>query len=153
MANTDRKIRLRRRRRLSFQARRGRSDVWCHTWQGVERTPGSDGRDPQQRRAATTGRERNGIQSRLTSKADEAHKAACVRRQKSAARARSAVHRLRRPPGQFLIYRILTARAASSASTVREISDCIIISTFAQRVSTGTSVGENAVLVLKARNK
>ena len=31
--------------------------------------------------------------------------------------------------------------------------DWIIIMTFAQRESTGTSVGENAVLVLKARNR
>ena len=39
------------------------------------------------------------------------------------------------------------ARAARIASTASEISDCIITSTFAHRLSTGTSVGENAVLV------
>jgi hypothetical protein len=50
-------------------------------------------------------------------------------------------------------YRIFTARAASSATVVSEISDCTIISTFAHRDSTGESVGEKAVLVLKARNK
>ena len=34
-----------------------------------------------------------------------------------------------------------------------ESSDWSIIKTFAHRASTGTSVGEKAVLVLKARNK
>ncbi len=51
------------------------------------------------------------------------------------------------------LYRILTARAASRASVASEIIDCTIIISFAQRESTGTSVGEKAVLVLKARNK
>jgi hypothetical protein len=50
-------------------------------------------------------------------------------------------------------YKIFTARAASNAMVAREILACTIIKTFAQRESTGTSVGENAVLVLKARNK
>jgi hypothetical protein len=50
-------------------------------------------------------------------------------------------------------YRIFTARAASSASVASEIADWIIISALAQRESTGTSVGENAVLVLNARNR
>src|SRR5665213_2750284 len=48
-------------------------------------------------------------------------------------------------------YKILIARAASSAMTAREIVDCIITRTFAHRESTGASVGEKAVLVLKAR--
>ena len=48
---------------------------------------------------------------------------------------------------------MLTARAASSATVVSEIIDCTIIMTFAQRESTGTSVGENAVDVLNARNR
>jgi hypothetical protein len=50
-------------------------------------------------------------------------------------------------------YSMLTARAASNAMISSEISDCNIIKIFAQRVNTGTSVGEKAVLVLKARNK
>ena len=49
--------------------------------------------------------------------------------------------------------RMFTARAASSARVAREIEACSIISTLAQRESAGTSVGENAVLVLNARNK
>jgi hypothetical protein len=48
---------------------------------------------------------------------------------------------------------MLMARAANSAMIRRERSDWIIIKTFAQRASTGTSVGENAVLVLKDKNK
>jgi len=48
---------------------------------------------------------------------------------------------------------MFTARAASSAMVASEIADCIIIMSLAQRESTGTSVGENAVLVLKARNR
>jgi len=50
-------------------------------------------------------------------------------------------------------HRMFTARAARSATVASEIIDCTIISTFAQRDSTGTSVGENAVLVLNARNR
>ena len=46
-----------------------------------------------------------------------------------------------------------TARAASIAIAVSDIADCSIINTFAHRDNTGTSVGENAVLVLNARNK
>ena len=52
-----------------------------------------------------------------------------------------------------VFYRILTALAASSAKVASEMAAWIIISTLAQRESTGTSVGEKAVLVLKARNK
>jgi len=47
--------------------------------------------------------------------------------------------------------RILTARAASSAMIVSEISDWSIVPSLAHRESTAVSVGENAVLVLKAR--
>jgi len=50
-------------------------------------------------------------------------------------------------------HRILTARAASSAIISSESSDCNIIKPFANRVSAAVSVGEKAVLVLKARNK
>ena len=50
-------------------------------------------------------------------------------------------------------YNIFTARAASRARVAREMEDWIIINTFAQRESTGESVGENAVLVLNARNR
>ena len=50
-------------------------------------------------------------------------------------------------------HRILTARAASSAMISSESSDCNIIKPFAHRASAGVSVGEKAVLVLKARNK
>jgi len=49
--------------------------------------------------------------------------------------------------------RIFTARAASRAIIVKEIRACTIITPFAQRDSTAVSVGENAVLVLNARNK
>jgi hypothetical protein len=48
---------------------------------------------------------------------------------------------------------MLTARAASKAMTNSEIIACSIINSFAQRDSTGTSVGEKAVLVLKAKNR
>ena len=51
------------------------------------------------------------------------------------------------------IQRILTARAARSASTVSEMIDWTIIRTFPHRAKTGVSVGEKAVLVLNARNK
>jgi len=47
----------------------------------------------------------------------------------------------------------MRSRAARRASTVSEITDCTIIRIFAQRARTGTSVGEKAVLVLKARNR
>ena len=44
--------------------------------------------------------------------------------------------------------------AAGAITTVpSEIDDCSIIMILAQRDSTGTSVGENAVLVLNARNR
>ncbi len=39
------------------------------------------------------------------------------------------------------------------ATVPSEIDDCTIIISFAHRDSTGTSVGENAVLVLNARNR
>jgi hypothetical protein len=48
---------------------------------------------------------------------------------------------------------MFTARAASSATVASEITDCMIIITFAHRDNTGTSVGENAVLVLNARKR
>ena len=48
---------------------------------------------------------------------------------------------------------MFTARAAIRATVASEIEACTIIISLAQRESTGTSVGENAVLVLKARNK
>ncbi len=50
-------------------------------------------------------------------------------------------------------HKIFTARAASSTTVASEIRACTIIMSLAQRDSTGTSVGENAVLVLKARNR
>ena len=55
--------------------------------------------------------------------------------------------------GVCFSHKIFTARAARIAIAVSEIDDCSIISTFAHRESTGTSVGENAVLVLNARNR
>lgn len=51
------------------------------------------------------------------------------------------------------VYKIFTARAAISATVASEIKACTIIISLAHRDSTGTSVGEKAVLVLKARNK
>ena len=48
---------------------------------------------------------------------------------------------------------MLTARPASSAMTVSEMIDCTIIRILPQRVRTGVSVGEKAVLVLNARNR
>ena len=48
---------------------------------------------------------------------------------------------------------MFTALAAIKATVVSEIEACTIIISFAQRESTGTSVGEKAVLVLKARKK
>lgn len=51
------------------------------------------------------------------------------------------------------LYRIFTARAASSTTVATEMNACSIINSLAQRVSTGQSVGENAVLVLNARNR
>ena len=59
-------------------------------------------------------------------------------------------------PGSNLVlhgYKMFTARAASKARVAREMVDWIIISTLAQRESTGESVGEKAVLVLNARNR
>jgi hypothetical protein len=48
---------------------------------------------------------------------------------------------------------MLTDLATMTATLVNEMHACTIIIPFAHRDSTGTSVGENAVLVLKARNK
>ena len=48
---------------------------------------------------------------------------------------------------------MLIARAARMAITASEMIDCTIISPWAQRARTGVSVGENAVLVLNARNR
>jgi len=48
---------------------------------------------------------------------------------------------------------MFTALAASRATVVKEMRDWIIISTLAHRDNTGQSVGENAVLVLKATNR
>ena len=50
-------------------------------------------------------------------------------------------------------YRMFTALAAKTATVASEINDCTIIMSFAHRERTGVSVGENAVLVVKARNK
>ena len=49
--------------------------------------------------------------------------------------------------------RMFTARAASRAIIVREINDWTIMPSFARRDRTAVSVGEKAVLVLKARNR
>jgi hypothetical protein len=51
------------------------------------------------------------------------------------------------------LQRILTARAAKSASTVSEMIAWSIIRILPHRAKTGVSVGEKAVLVLNARNK
>ncbi len=51
------------------------------------------------------------------------------------------------------LQRTFTARAAINAIIVSEIMDCTIIPAFAHRDSTAVSVGENAVLVLNARNR
>jgi hypothetical protein len=48
---------------------------------------------------------------------------------------------------------MFTALAANTATVANEIKACTIIMTFAQRERTGVSVGENAVLVVNARNK
>jgi len=50
-------------------------------------------------------------------------------------------------------YRILIALAAKIASVLSEMADWTIMIALAQPESTGTSVGEKAVLVLKATNK
>jgi len=55
--------------------------------------------------------------------------------------------------GIYWHHKMFTARAASSATVASEISACTIIINLAQRESTGTSVGEKAVLVLNARNR
>ena len=49
--------------------------------------------------------------------------------------------------------RILTARAASNTTMVKEIIAWSIMSSLAHLESTGASVGDRAVLVLKARNR
>jgi hypothetical protein len=48
---------------------------------------------------------------------------------------------------------MFTARAARSAIVTKDMDDWIIIKVLAQRESAGASVGEKAVLVLKARNR
>jgi len=50
-------------------------------------------------------------------------------------------------------HRMLTARAARSATVASEMRDWIIMRSLAQRERTGESVGEKAVLVLKARKR
>jgi hypothetical protein len=55
--------------------------------------------------------------------------------------------------GGWKYQRMFTARAASSATIVRDINDCSIMPSFAKRDSTAVSVGEKAVLVLNARNR
>ena len=57
------------------------------------------------------------------------------------------------PRPRETFYRTLTARAASSAMIVKEMRDCNIMAIFAHRARTAVSVGEKAVLVLKARNR
>ena len=47
----------------------------------------------------------------------------------------------------------MIARAAIIASTISEISDCVITSSLIRRESTSVSVGLKAVLVLKAKNR
>jgi hypothetical protein len=53
--------------------------------------------------------------------------------------------------GGALGYRMPMARAAISTIIIREIRDWAIMATFAPRARTAVSVGEKAVLVLKAR--
>jgi hypothetical protein len=48
---------------------------------------------------------------------------------------------------------MFTARAARSAIVAKDMDAWIIIKVLAQPESAGTSVGEKAVLVLKARNR
>ena len=55
--------------------------------------------------------------------------------------------------GDIGAHRMFTARAARSAMISNDSKDCNIIRIFAHRSNTGASVGENAVLVLKARNR
>ena len=50
-------------------------------------------------------------------------------------------------------YSIFTARAARRAAVANDMEAWHIIKIFAQGESAGTSVGENAVLVLKAKNR
>ena len=50
-------------------------------------------------------------------------------------------------------YRILTARAANSTRISNEMRAWSIINSLAHRATTGVSVGDKAVLVVKARNK
>jgi hypothetical protein len=55
--------------------------------------------------------------------------------------------------GAAWIQKMLMARAASSAMIAREMSDCVMTANFAQRPRTAVSVGEKAVLVLKAKKR
>jgi hypothetical protein len=48
---------------------------------------------------------------------------------------------------------MFTTRAARMITVPSEMEDCVIIITSAQRESTGTSLAENAVLVLNARKR
>ena len=48
---------------------------------------------------------------------------------------------------------LLTAYAANSTMIASEITACTIIATFAGRDNTAVSVGDKAVLVLKAKNR
>lgn len=50
-------------------------------------------------------------------------------------------------------YRILTARAANRARISNEISAWSIVNSLAHRARIGVSVGDKAVLVVKARNR
>jgi hypothetical protein len=48
---------------------------------------------------------------------------------------------------------MFTARAASKATVAKDMLACTIMANLAQGESTGESVGEKAVLVLKARKR
>ncbi len=65
----------------------------------------------------------------------------------------SSAVRLSAARARVKFYRMFTARAASKARVASEMLDCTITTTLAQRASTGVSVGEKAVLVLKARKR
>jgi hypothetical protein len=58
-----------------------------------------------------------------------------------------------RPYTEKRAQRIFTARAARRATMVKEIRDWSIMPTLAQRERAAVSVGEKAVLVLKARKR
>lgn len=54
---------------------------------------------------------------------------------------------------RFLLQRMFTARAPRTTTVPSEMQDRTIILAFVQRDSTGTSVGENAVLVSNAKKR